>query len=176
MSHWMRRLSMASKRMREVIGAMLRGEVRKVAAIKSSVESKTLRRPGISAPPKLGSMKYSCAICQLAHSRGASGQVFAAASRIVRRSPRRPWRRAARRWAADKTAASAKSRLHSRSWQCRWYRTEARCAPARRSRPHTGSSTQARSRGAAPGARREARNRAPEPAAGCRSKLQYPCG
>ncbi len=69
--------------MRELIGAMLRGEVRKVAAIKSSVASKTLRRPGMSAPPKFGSMKYSCAICQLAHSRGASGQVFAARCPIV---------------------------------------------------------------------------------------------
>ena len=163
---------MASKRMREVMGAMLRGEVRKVAAIKSSVESKTLRRPGMSAPPKFGSMKYSCAICQLAHSRGASGQVFAAASASRPRSPRRPWRRAARRWAADKTAASAKSRLHSRWWRCRWYRTAARCGPARRSRPHSGSSTPARSRGAAPDARRAARNRAPKPAAGCRSSFE----
>ena len=70
---------MASKRMREMIGARLRGEVRKVGAIRSSVDSKTLRRPGMSAPPKLGSMKYSCAISQVAHSRGGAGQPFASA-------------------------------------------------------------------------------------------------
>ena len=62
--------------MRETTGAMLRGEVRNAGAIRSSVASKTFRLPGMTAPPKLGSMKYSCAICQVAHSRGVFGQAF----------------------------------------------------------------------------------------------------
>ena len=65
---------MASKRRREMMGARLRGEVRKATPLRSSVESKTLRRSGMSAPPKLGSIKNFCAICQLAHSRGLAGQ------------------------------------------------------------------------------------------------------
>ena len=77
MSHSMRRLSMASKRRREMMGERLRGAVRKATPLRSRVESKTLRRLGMRAPPKLGSMKNFCAICQLAHSRGWAGQVAA---------------------------------------------------------------------------------------------------
>ena len=64
---------MASKRSREMMGATLRGEVRKAMALKSSVESKTLRLLRISASPNRGSIKNFCAICQLAHSRGCAG-------------------------------------------------------------------------------------------------------
>ena len=80
---------MASKRRREVMGARLRGEVRKATALMSSVESKTLRRPGMSAPPKLGSMKKFCAICQLAHSRGWAGHLLCRGRHLDRL-----WRRA----------------------------------------------------------------------------------
>src|SRR5580658_1132027 len=74
-SHSTRKLSMASKRTREMRGEKLRGWVRKATPVRSRVESKTLRRLGRMAPPKSGSKKNFCAICQLAHSRGLAGQL-----------------------------------------------------------------------------------------------------
>ena len=54
-------------------GEKLRDAVRKATPLRSRVESKTLRRLGMTAPPKFGSMKNFWAICQLAHSRGLAG-------------------------------------------------------------------------------------------------------
>jgi hypothetical protein len=54
------------------------GEEGDAAQVQRGVED--VAPAGMSAPPKLGSMKYFCAICQLAHSRGLAGSRLRLAS------------------------------------------------------------------------------------------------
>ena len=138
---------MASKRSREVMGDRLRGPVRKATPLRSSVESKTLRRPGMSAPPKLGSMKNFCAICQLAHSRGCGGQSAGSLASVGRAGLRFGGAqvKALRERVADFVGVGGDvggvDQQHI-------------AAPVRRCRPHSGRSAPARSRGATPGSSR----------------------
>ena len=161
---------------------MLRGEVRKVGAIRSSVESKTLRRPGMSRAAKVGIdevLLRNLPARPLA--RRARADVGFAGIATPSSSPhpcRHPSvaRTVARRWAADKTAASARSRLHSRWWRCRWYRTEARSGLGADAAhiPVVQFRLDHVAQLPVPEGKLEIALQAP--AAGCRSKLQGPCG